>query len=260
MRPAALPPSTVTATRPMTNSQRRDSMPRALYTTQTRDRRSPPALRRILRPYFTAGRVGGTSFAVFLRPYHVLRASTPVVYTGDPGVRNPFLNQGYVTGRHGPTVRHAGHVSLCRLSGDAPTPPTPTAAGRRGIPCRPACHPAQRGLPDVGRAPPSLPTAVVMPPPIPPARLFQIPDASARGSRAQAYVGSPDAAGRQHPAGPEQRHRFRRPVDQQHGRQPASGHGCTPPAADLHAEQRVHQPDVVRRDVLPRNAAARPRS
>ncbi len=68
--------------------------------------------------------------------------TVPVVYTGDPGVRNPLLSQGYVTGSAYPAP----------IGVEFPAPNTPT------------------------------PDLVVLPPPIPSLRLFQVPDAYGQGS------------------------------------------------------------------------------
>jgi hypothetical protein len=116
---------------------------------------------------------------------------TPLVYSGDPGVRNPFFNQGYITSAISPPP--AGGISPSVAA--APpyllyvpayagtltnvTPLTKTALGvpinavEPGFPL-----PTNVAFPSGSSGAPTAPTvdSVMMPPPIPPARLFQVPD------------------------------------------------------------------------------------
>ncbi len=128
------------------------------------------------------------------------------MYTGDPGVRNPFFNQGYAP---------SNGVSPYTLY-----PAQPANSLPAGLPL-----PVNVAFPSTGTAP-TMDT-IAMPPPIPPARLLQVPDAYGSGrvaSRAYTGVynpGSPLAPGNLPPA-LEQRQRLGRPVDQQHRRQPGA--------------------------------------
>ena len=138
MRPAALPPSTVSNPAMVPNSNSATNAG-ALYVTQT-----AAALATTLPlpytppPYFSPSGVGnplvGPSFyspLIYDTNQTNFAQNTPIVYTGDPGVRNPFFNQGYVTSA--PTVNTMPYTLY-------------TPAGRRSSPARRAltCRPASR--------------------------------------------------------------------------------------------------------------------
>ena len=111
----------------------------------------------------------------------------PVVYTGDPGVRNPFLSQGYATS----DATYLTVASLRPLSG------LPRQAHPNTVPAG-MPMPVNVAFPAGGGQPPSTWTASSMPPAIPPARLFQLPDALRGGQPSRRYAGVrgiPDATG-----------------------------------------------------------------
>jgi hypothetical protein len=145
MRPAALPPSTVSSPAMANGNFALNAA--TLYTAQ-------------------APSVGGFDFlssSTFYSPF--LGGSAG--YTGDPGVRNPFLNQGYVTSQPGVTSPYPVY----------PAGPNTVPAG---VPI-----PANVAFPSPGNT--ITARGIAMPPPIPPVRLFQIPDAYGAG-RMQALL------------------------------------------------------------------------
>ena len=139
MRPAALPPSTVSSPA-MANSNAALNAA-ALYTTQT------PS-------------VGGFDFLSSTSFYSPFLGGS-AGYTGDPGVRNPFFNQGYATSQPGVTSPY-------------PVYPAGPNTVPEGVPI-----PANVAFPFPGNT--ITAKGIAMPPPIPPARLFQIPDAYGAG-------------------------------------------------------------------------------
>ena len=92
----------------------------------------------------------------------------PVVYSGDPGVRNPFFNQGYSTSQ--PLVASPYAVTGANtLPAGVPIPTNVAFPGAAGTPTT---------------------ASLMMPPPIPPARMFQPPDAFGAGQvQARLYRG-----------------------------------------------------------------------
>jgi hypothetical protein len=110
-------------------------------------------------------------------------ANTPVVFTGDPGVRNPFLSQGYAT---------------IDANYTPPYPVYPTQATNSvpaGVPL-----PLNFAYVSPGAGAMPMPTlvvdSVVMPSAIPPARLFQAPDDFGAGKiQTKGYIGIPDPTG-----------------------------------------------------------------
>ncbi len=130
----------------------------------------------------------------------VFPANTPVVYTGDPGVRNPFLSQGFASSD--PNIYLINGVS---------TPPYPVWTPGSTVPnIVPAGVPlpvniAFEWTPTGMTAPTLTMDGVVMPPAIPPARLFQAPDAFGAGqmqadkNNPLGYVGIPDPTGNDSP-------------------------------------------------------------
>src|SRR5262249_24702609 len=103
-------------------------------------------------PYYYAPYVSNTYFT-----------GGPTVYSGDPGVRNPFLNQGYAT----TDINFASHYPIF---------PTQSFSVPAGVPL-----PTNVAFPGVGTMPTTALESFVMPPPIPAARLFQAPDAFGAG-------------------------------------------------------------------------------
>ena len=100
MRPAALPPSTV-SNPAMVNGNPALNAASVLYSPLTQ----PTTSWYFLNPNFVNPLTGTASptepnyYAPFVTTNNTaFPANTPIVYSGDPGVRNPFLNQGYVTG------------------------------------------------------------------------------------------------------------------------------------------------------------------
>ena len=149
MRPAALPPSTVSSPAMATSNAALNAA--AFYTTQT------PS-------------VGGFNFLSSTSFYSPFLGGS-AGYTGDPGVRNPFFNQGYAT-------------SQPEVASPYPVYPAGPNTVPKGMPI-----PANVAFP----FPSNTITAdgIAMPPPIPPARLFQIPDAYGAGQmQALLYPGN----------------------------------------------------------------------
>ena len=149
MRPAALPPSTVSSPAMATSNAALNAA--ALYTTQT------PS-------------VGGFDFLSSTSFYSPFLGGS-AGYTGDPGVRNPFFNQGYATSQPGVTSPY-------------PVYPAGPNTVPEGVPI-----PANVSFPFPGNT--ITADGIAMPPPIPPARLFQIPDAYGAGQmQALLYPGN----------------------------------------------------------------------
>ena len=126
----------------------------------------PPAANLPTNWYYCNRAPTGTNLPYFYAPFVPentnFGASVPAVYSGDPGVRNPLLSIGYASS-----------------SGVAPYPyPVyPTQAANTvslgvPLPVNIAFQSGTSALPYVATM-----NSVVMPPPIPPRRLFQAPDA-----------------------------------------------------------------------------------
>lgn len=181
MRPAALPPSTVsnpamvpsnntnwTAAQnalmtPVVNAQALIYTPTTAPGTWYWYNSAVGSMPNYYAPYVT-GTLAAQNFP-----------ASPVVYSGDPGVRNPFFNQGYAPS-----------------NGTTPYNTYP-AQGSNSLPAG-LPLPVNVAFPSGGAAP-NLDT-IAMPPPIPPARLFQVPDAFGAGQMAaKGYVGISGAAG-----------------------------------------------------------------
>lgn len=153
MRPAALPPSP--ASNPTLLADPSGSYIPQVYSAGvlnvTHPANSPGGSRYFLTNDFYSPYISNTNFP----------ANTPVVYTGDPGVRNPFFNPGYYS--NGALLPSPYTVATGPLNANSasftvvPGMPLPTNVA----------FPATKPLTDT----------IVMPPPIPPARLFQVPDA-----------------------------------------------------------------------------------
>jgi hypothetical protein len=112
-------------------------------------------------PFFYAPYVTNANFA----------ATAPVVYTGDPGVRNPLLSQGYVT--------------AAQPAATSPYPITGANTVPAGVPL-----PVNVAFPALGAGAVPTMNSVALPPPIPAARLFQVPDAYGAGGVLQSgYTG-----------------------------------------------------------------------
>jgi hypothetical protein len=169
MRPAALPPSTVSNPQmivpyagntpllwPAVNAQT------MIYT--------PPGTALGTAPWYwvnasAPGQVG-TPVPNYYAPF-VTSNATPAVYSGDPGVRNPFLWQGYSSSDLG-TGTNAGYTS--------PYPVTGNNTVAAGMPV-----PVNLAFPSATVGTPTLATAS-LPPAIPAVRLFQAPDAYGAGA------------------------------------------------------------------------------
>ena len=128
----------------------------------------------------------------------------PIVYSGDPGVRNPYLNQGYITGAISPPpVQPLNGAGTPTVQPTMPTPPpyliyvpntsSPPAVTNVDLIATDGYNLMMAGMPlptnvafpgAVTMPTPTSPTldSVMMPPPIPPARLFQVPDAYGAGA------------------------------------------------------------------------------
>jgi hypothetical protein len=99
----------------------------------------------------------------------------PIVYSGDPGVRNPFLNQGYAS-----SDTNSSYTSPYPVTYKPPSTRSLTATANSvpaGVPL-----PVNVAFPGVGATPTTTLDSFVMPPPIPATRLFQVPDAYGAGS------------------------------------------------------------------------------
>ncbi len=141
-------------------------------------------------PYFAPAPPGPNAEPYCYSPYVATNTGfapgVPIVYTGDPGVRNPFFNQGYVSS--GMVLPGAATPVTAPYTTYLPTAPlalTPTGFNvLAGMPL-----PTNVAFPTGAK---SIPTtdSVMMPPPIPPARLFQLPDAFGLGLlRSLRYMG-----------------------------------------------------------------------
>lgn len=149
MRPAALPPSTVSS--PAMGTSNASLNAAAFYTTQT------PS-------------VGGFNFLSSTSFYSPFLGGS-AGYTGDPGVRKTFFNQGYATSQPG-------------VASPYPVYPAGPNTVPEGVPI-----PANVAFPFPGNT--ITADGIAMPPPIPPARLFQIPDAYGAGQmQALLYPGN----------------------------------------------------------------------
>jgi hypothetical protein len=136
-------------------------------------------------PYITANTGGYSGFGPTFPT-----VTTPVVYTGDPGVRNPFFSQGYVSSD--PLIYLVSGVSTPPYSVWTPGGAVVNSVAA-GVPV-----PVNIAWPGSGATALTL-DSVVMPPAIPPARLFQPPDAYGTGliqpntnNAIAGYVGIPD--------------------------------------------------------------------
>ncbi len=147
MRPAALPPSTYSNPAALSNNAATNAA--SLYNTTVTP--NPPMANQT-PTYF----LSQAYYAPYVEPNSNFAAGVPVVYSGDPGVRNPFLSQGYATSN--PLV----------------TSPYALASILAGVPI-----PVNLAWP--GATAP-ITDYMVLPPAIPPARLFQAPDAYGAGA------------------------------------------------------------------------------
>ena len=96
MRPAAPPPSTYSAPAMIPNSNAVTNA-QALIS-------SPPASSLPSTWYFLNSALGAGALPEFYAPYvtpnAIFSATSPVVLTGDPGVRNPYFSPGYVPSQY----------------------------------------------------------------------------------------------------------------------------------------------------------------
>jgi hypothetical protein len=173
MRPAALPPSTVSAPAMLPDPNSSNPVVVAVANAQAllyQPASAPsnwyfvnPSLNAL--PYFYAPYVTPNTTFTNNAP------NAPVVYTGDPGVRNPLLSMGYSTSQP--------------LS-SSPYPVSNTAG--KTVPAGTPL-PVNVAFPVAGANPPTT-ASVVMPPPIPTRRLFEAPDAYGTGAIvANGYTG-----------------------------------------------------------------------
>jgi len=166
MRPAALPPSTVSAPAMLPDPNSTNPVAVAVANAQALLYQPPTApsnwyfLNPTLsaQPYFYAPYV--TPNATFTN----LAPNAPVVYTGDPGVRNPLLSQGYSTSQPLSSSPYPVY----------PTQPANTVPAGTPLPVNVA-------FPVGGVTAPTT-FSVVMPPAIPARRLFEAPDAYGTGA------------------------------------------------------------------------------
>jgi large repetitive protein len=186
MRPAALPPSA-----PFTNTAYvgglayasspamipDNNLPALTPVANAQALMYPPAGTTPTLPpwYFLNSSLGAEPY--FYAPYVSTIAANfdvngvqwPVVYTGDPGVRNPFLSQGFA-----PSFAAINPASSPYSLYSVATPNSVPA----GVPL-----PINIAMPTLVEGLPSAALhSVVMPQPIPAARLFQAPDAYGAGS------------------------------------------------------------------------------
>ncbi len=165
LRPAALPPSTVSL--PAMVPETTSTFPAVVANAQSLLYQPTFMNLPTTAWYFSNGVPTAMNIPTFYGPYVPentnFGAGVPVVYSGDPGVRNPLLSVGYAS---------SGGTSPY---GVYPTQATNTVP--LGIPL-----PVNVAFP-TGPSPaiPSM-DAVVMPPAIPPRRLFQPPDAYGSGA------------------------------------------------------------------------------
>jgi len=129
-----------------------------------------------VEPNYYAPFVATTPF-----PANNFAANHAIAYTGDPGVRNPFLSQGYLSSAVvDPTKANNQPFNANTLYRVYPT------QANNSIP---AGMPLPVNVAFPNGATPTLNT-VAMPPPIPPARLFQPPDAYGAGQmQSKGYTG-----------------------------------------------------------------------
>ncbi len=210
MRPAALPPSRATnpATlqnptapynlfyNPVALALDQSYTAQSLYVTQTPYAPTMmPPLPYATPPFFSpAAGAAVAPLGYFYSPYitsnttnFTTNGSVPIVYTGDPGVRSPFFNQGYASsGLVYPNSPTGATLPYATYSASTPLPTQPTSFNvLAGVPL-----PTNVAFPTGNTTNPAATDSVVMPPPIPPARLFQIPDSYGRGLlRSLNYMG-----------------------------------------------------------------------
>ena len=107
-------------------------------------------------------------YAPYVTPNASFSATTPIVYTGDPGVRNPYLSPGYVPSQSTGTPPYAV----------ATAPGTPANTVPAGVPI-----PVNIAFPTaIDIASCATMFSAALPPPIPAARLFQTPDVYGAGA------------------------------------------------------------------------------
>ncbi|MGP0070210.1 MAG: hypothetical protein ACLQGP_42250 [Isosphaeraceae bacterium] len=178
MRPAALPPSIVSNPTMLTDSNNFALTPvinaqSVAYQTSTTD---PPTTGNWYWLNTSLSWGANPTQPIFYAPFVAtgnsnFAASTPIVYTGDPGVRNPFLSQGYAASNTSVGAPYSTALTANSVPAGIPLPINvafpPTTAGSA-----------------------ATTDAITMPPAIPPARLFQIPDDYGAGAMAsKSYTG-----------------------------------------------------------------------
>ncbi len=134
--------------------------------------------------YLTTSSAAGAEPS-FYAPYVTPNANfgvNPIVYTGDPGQRNPFFNTGYVSSAISPPTVPPSVIGTPPYAVYLPVL-MPVGNTSNSINAVPAGMPLPQ---NVAFATGNVMTPVsmfgtVMPPPIPPARLFQAPDAYGAG-------------------------------------------------------------------------------
>ena len=162
MRPAALPPSGYTNPPMLVNT----NTPALSAATNAQALIYTPTTLPTTNWYWLNSQAGTEPnfYAPFVTGNEVI-TSAPIVYTGDPGVRNPFLSQGYA-------ISAAANNSAL-----SPYPLYPTQATNSV----PAGVPLPVNLAWTG-ASGTVTDGVVLPPAVPPVRLFQTPDAFGAGA------------------------------------------------------------------------------
>jgi hypothetical protein len=178
MRPAALPPSTVSlpamvadtsVTNPTQIQITVNNAQAMMYTPPAADVPAPPTYFWINGPVNTASNPPHlpSYYAPYVTGNGNFGVNVPVVYSGDPGVRNPLLSLGYSTSSPAVTPPYSIYNPAPPTAAN-PNPQT-TDTILQGYPL-----PINVAFPSGG----VLPTmdSLVMPSPIPPRRLFQPPD------------------------------------------------------------------------------------
>ncbi len=260
MRPAALPPSTVSNPAMVNGAPALNAA--ALYVTQT-----PAALTTTVPlpytppPYFSPSGVGnplvGPSFyspLVYDDQPDQLRPEYPDRLHGRPGGAEPVLQPGVCDGAMRPTDRqhHAPIPCTRRRAHSSPAPASFNLPA--GVPL-----PTNVAFPTGVTTPAVVTDSVMLPPPIPPARLFQIPDAFGKGQMASlGYTGIMEGtagtmSGNLPPALSNATDSGDPWINNQVANQMLNPwlNNLTGIPPMLHAQQRLHEPDVVGRVVLP---------
>ncbi len=203
MRPAALPPSS--HSNPAILVDPNNVLPPSVYNAQALQYQPTTAS---ASAWYLQTSLAATALPTYYAPYVVASgtvspsnyftgnyANYPVVYTGDPGVRNPYLNTGYVSSYIAPSTPTNTPPTVTAtppypvyLPITVPSPLNNTTNSQYSVP--PGVPlPTNVAFPMGGATPPTQ-DSVVMPPPIPAARLFQIPDFYGYGQmQANMYMG-----------------------------------------------------------------------